>query len=152
MVTIRVVNSQLPIAFHILGFLASQRGESVTSEVLADTYGTSPVVLRRVLAKLQRAGLVETKRGVHGGSVLARDSKAINLREAYEAVLGDAQVLQRPSEGCAGAIAPALARFVNDVMGDAEQALLDRLEAVTVAEMDARVRANIGDIVRSSRV
>ncbi len=142
------MNSQLPIAFHILGFLASQRGESVTSDVLADAYGTSPVVLRRVLAKLQRAGLVETKRGVHGGSVLARDPGAINLREAYDAVLGDARVLQRPSEDCAGAIASALARFVDDVMGDAEQALLDRLQAVTVAEMDTRVRASIGDIMR----
>lgn len=144
------MNSQLPIAFHILGFLASQRGESVTSDVLAHTYGTSPVVLRRVLAKLQRAGLVETKRGVHGGSVLARDPGAINLSEAYAAVLGDARVLQRPSDSCEGAIASALARFVDDVMGDAEQALLDRLEAVTVAEMDTRVRANIGDIVRST--
>lgn len=144
------MNNQLPIAFHILGFLASQHGESVTSDILADTYGTSPVVLRRVLAKLQRAGLVDTKRGVHGGSVLARDPGAINLREAYTAVLGDAQVLQRPSDGCAGAIASALARFVDDVMGDAEQALLDRLQAVTVAEMDTRVRANIGDIVRAT--
>ncbi len=144
------MNSQLPIAFHILGFLASQRGESVTSDVLADTYGTSPVVLRRVLAKLQRAGLVETKRGVHGGSVLARDPAAINLGEAYAAVLGDARVLQRPSDGCAGAIASALARFVDDVMGDAEQALLDRLHAVTVAEMDTRVRVDIGDIVRAT--
>lgn len=143
------MNSQLPIAFHILGFLASHPGEPVTSEVLADTYGTSPVVLRRVLAKLQRAGLVETKRGVHGGSVLARPPHAINLREAYDAAFGDAEILQRPSEGCAGAIASSLARFVDEVMGDAERALLERLEAVTVAEMDTRVRAGIGDIMRS---
>lgn len=137
------MNSQLPIALHILGFLASQRGEPLTSDVMADTYGTSPVVLRRVLAKLQRAGLVETKRGVHGGSVLARDPSAINLREAYDAVSDDLHVLRRHPNGCAGAIAPAVARFVNDVMGDAEQAMLDRLEAVTVAEMDTRVRADI---------
>jgi Rrf2 family protein len=139
------VNSQLPIAFHILGFLASQRGEPVTSDVMAHTYGTSPVVLRRVLAKLQRAGLVETRRGVHGGSVLARDPASINLRQIYDAVSNDPQVLHRYSDGCEGAVASALARFVDDVMGDAERALLDRLEAVTVAEMDNRVRADLRD-------
>lgn len=145
------MNSQLPIAFHILGFLASQRGESVTSDVMAETYGTSPVVLRRVLAKLQRAGLVETRRGVNGGSVLAREPSSINLRQVYEAVADDTQVLHRYSDRCAGAVASALSRFVEDVMGDAEQALLDRLEAVTVAEMDTRVRADIRRIARSSR-
>lgn len=151
MVTIKGVNSQLPIALHILGFLASQRGQSVTSDVMAETYGTSPVVLRRVLAKLQRAGLVETRRGVNGGSVLAREPSAINLRQAYDAVSNDSQVLQRYSDGCAGAIASALSRFVDDVMGDAEQALLDRLEAVTVAEMDTRVRADLGAATGSTR-
>lgn len=145
------MNSQLPIAFHILGFLASHGGEPMTSDAMAHTYGTSPVVLRRVLAKLQRAGLVETRRGVHGGSVLARDPSTINLRQAYDAVSNDPQVLHRYSDGCTGAIASALARFVDDVMGDAEQALLDRLEAVTVAEMDTRVRADIGAAMQSAR-
>lgn len=144
------MNSQLPIALHILGFLASRRGEPLTSDVMADTYGTSPVVLRRVLAKLQRAGLVETRRGVNGGSVLARDPNSINLRQAYDAVSADPQLLHRHPDDCAGAIASALARFVNDVMGDAERALLDQLEAVTVAEMDTRVRADLAQALRTT--
>ena len=142
------MNNQFPIALHILGFLASRHGEPLTSEVMADTYGTSPVVLRRVLAKLQRAGLVETRRGVHGGSTLARPAERINLRQAYEAVTDDPHLLQRHPDECGGVIAPVLARFVNVVMGDAEEALLQRLEAVTVAEMDLSVRPDISRAMR----
>ncbi|MFK8025543.1 MAG: Rrf2 family transcriptional regulator, partial [Ilumatobacter sp.] len=105
-VTFSVVNSQLPIALHILGFLTSRNGEPLTSEVMASTYGTSPVVLRRVLAKLQRAGLVETRRGASGGSLLARDPRTITLRDAYEAVSIDPQILPRHPE-CEGRIEAA---------------------------------------------
>lgn len=143
MVTIAFVNSQLPIALHILGFLTSRGGEPLTSDVMAETYGTSPVVLRRVLSKLQRAGLVETQRGPNGGSVLARDPKTINLRHAYEAVSIDPQVLCRHPER-KGRIENAMADFMNGVMGDAERALLDKLEGVTIAEMDVQVRSALG--------
>lgn len=143
MVTFAVVNSQLPIALHILGFLTSRNGEPLTSEVMAATYGTSPVVLRRVLAKLQRAGLVETRRGANGGSVLARDPQKINLRQAYEAVTAEPQILSRHPE-CEGRVAVAMAGFMNSVMGDAEEALLAELEAVTIAEMDVQIRTSLG--------
>lgn len=143
MVTFADVNSQLPIALHILGFLTSRNGEPLTSDVMAATYGTSPVVLRRVLAKLQRAGLVETRRGANGGSVLARDPRTINLRQAYEAVAAEPQILSRHPE-CEGRVAVAMASFVNSVMGDAEAALLAELEAVTIAEMDVQIRTSLG--------
>lgn len=145
------VNHQFPMALHILGFLTARDGRPLTSEVMADTYGTSPVVLRRVLAKLQRAGLVETRRGAGGGSLLARDPKAITLRDAYDAVTDDPSVLCRHPDDCEDSVASTLGRFVNSVMGDAEQAMLAELEAVTIAEMDARVRGPVGAILRRQR-
>lgn len=137
------MNSQLAIALHVMGFLASRAGEPLTSETLAHTYGTSPVVLRRVLAKLQRAGLVETRRGVGGGSVLARRASAINLRQVYEAVADDQEILRRPPADGSRGIASIVAEYVDELYCDAEQALLGTLEAVTVAEMDEVVRARI---------
>ena len=137
------VNAQFSIALHILGFLTARGGEPLTSEVLAETYGTSPIVLRRVLSKLQRAGLIETRRGVGGGSVLARAPKDIDLREAYEAVNQGNDLLPRhPGDG-SGGVAPIVGKYVNELCEDAERALLARLEAVTVAEMDRVVRRRI---------
>lgn len=138
------MNSQLPIALHILGYLASAKGKAVTSEALAASYGTSPVVLRRVLSKLNRAGLVRTQRGAGGGSVLARKASAIDLRQAYEAVADQSKLLlpQHPG-GCDGIVAPILADYVNEMLGSAEQALLDKLATITVARMDRVVRRKI---------
>ncbi|GAB5536259.1 MAG: Rrf2 family transcriptional regulator [Rubricoccaceae bacterium] len=146
------MNSQLTIALHILGFLASRGGESLTSEEMARTYGTSPVVLRRVLSKLQRAGLVETRRGVGGGSVLARNANAIHLREVYEAVTDSPEILRRHTGDCTGVVAPVLAGYVNELYAEAEQALLAKLEAVTIAEMDRVVGARIRAAVRAEPI
>lgn len=140
------MNSQLAIALHVMGFLASRGGEPLTSEILARTYGTHPVVLRRVLAKLKRAGLVSTRRGVGGGSVLARDAADIHLGEVYEAIRERPEILGRhPGDGDTGCgpVAQIVAGYVNELTAEAERALLGRLEAVTVEEMDVEVRGRI---------
>ncbi|MEM1453376.1 MAG: Rrf2 family transcriptional regulator [Planctomycetota bacterium] len=149
------MNSELTIALHVLGFLTSRDGEPLTSEVLAHTYGTSPVVVRRVLVKLQRAGLIESRRGVGGGSVLARAPEEINLREAYDAIAADDALLPRhPGDGAPG-VAPIVAGYVNELLEDAEEALMARLEDVTVAQMDrvlgGRIRRARGCSPRDAR-
>ena len=123
-----------------MGFLASRDGEALTSKVLAKTYGTSPVVLRRVLVKLKAAGLVQTKRGVGGGSVLARDATTITVREVYEAVSEGSRLLPEFSKAGSGRVAPILADFVDELLADAEETLLEKLEGATVADMDRHVR------------
>lgn len=137
------MDNQFSIGLHILGYLAARSGEPLTSKELARTYGTSPVVLRRVLTKLQGAGLVETRRGVGGGCVLARDAATINLRQAYEAVTENTQVLQRYPEGCAGEASRHLSTYLDQTFGVAERALLEKLEKVTVATMDREVRSRL---------
>lgn len=137
------MNSQLAIALHVMGVLASRNGEPVTSEALAKTYGTSPVVLRRVLSKLQRAGLINTRRGVGGGAVLARMASSINLREVFGAVADNPQLLRRHPGAGSGGVAPVLAQYVNELYVEAERALLHTLESVTVATMDDAVRSRL---------
>ena len=92
------MNSQFPIALHIVGFLAAAGGTPLTSAKMAAVYGTSPVVLRRVLSRLQRAGLVKTQRGVNGGSILARSPEKISLREVFQAVSDDKPCLLYTSD------------------------------------------------------
>ncbi len=142
------MNSQLPIALHIVGFLAAAAGQPLTSDRMAKVYGTSPVVLRRVLSKLQRAGLVATQRGVNGGSVLARAPSDISLREVFEAVRDDKPVLTEYSTKCSGGVAPVLGNYLNELFADAEEAMLRKLEKVTVAQMDRTVRKRIMRAVR----
>lgn len=136
------MNSDFAIALHIVGFLTAREGQPLTSETLAQTYGTSPVVVRRVLSRLQHAGIVRTQRGIGGGSVLAQTPAAINLRQVYEAVTPNPQFLRR-HPGEESGVAQVLGTYINELCEQAEQALLKRLESVTVKKMDAAVRPRI---------
>lgn len=76
------------MAVHIMTGLAYLR-EKTSSESLAKSVNTNPVVVRRLLSELHRAGLIETVRGKQGGFMLARDAKNISLLDIYRAVNGD---------------------------------------------------------------
>ncbi|HWF19785.1 MAG TPA: Rrf2 family transcriptional regulator [Verrucomicrobiae bacterium] len=80
------MNTQFSIAVHIMAGLACGCGEDITSGDLAMSVNTSPSFVRRILAKLSKAGLVETATGKTGASWLARDPKKISLRDIYKAV------------------------------------------------------------------
>ncbi|MEM1070100.1 MAG: Rrf2 family transcriptional regulator [Planctomycetota bacterium] len=136
------MNSDFVIGLHIVGFLTARGGEPLTSETLAETYGTNPVVIRRVLSKLKHAGLVETRRGVGGGSVLARSPSKMNLRQVYEAVSETPELLRR-HPGEESGVADVLSEYINDLCADAEEALMRKLAAVTVKQMDATVKPQI---------
>lgn len=136
------MNIDFAIGLHIVGFLASRDGELVSSNVMAKSFGTSPVVLRRVLARLNRSGLVETRRGANGGSKLARQPTKINLREVYESVCLNPALFARPPEG-AGTISRILGGYINEFYSEAEKSMLSHLESTTVADMDSTVRPKI---------
>jgi Rrf2 family protein len=80
------LNTQFSIATHILAALAYRRGRETTSAELAASVNASPSFVRRVLAKLSKAGLVETATGQGGACWLAKDAKRISLRDVYTAV------------------------------------------------------------------
>jgi Rrf2 family protein len=80
-------NVQFSIAVHLLAGLACGCDrEGVTSGHLAESVNTSPSFVRRTLAKLSKAGLVETVTGKAGACWLARDAKHISLLDIYRAV------------------------------------------------------------------
>ena len=57
----------------------------VTSDFIASSTGVHPVIIRKILLQLQKAGLVETAAGV-GGSRLTKDANAITLLDVYRAI------------------------------------------------------------------
>lgn len=80
-------NTQFSIAVHLLAGLACGCHEKgVTSAHLAESVNTSASFVRRTLAKLSKAGLVETAKGKTGACWLAKDAKNISLLDIYRAV------------------------------------------------------------------
>ncbi|MEP6937163.1 MAG: Rrf2 family transcriptional regulator [Chthoniobacterales bacterium] len=80
-----MVNQQFTFAVHIMAALAFSGG-IIDSQTLAQSVNTNPVVVRRLLLALRRAGLVETFSGKYGGARLRKLAGAISLRDIYDAV------------------------------------------------------------------
>ncbi len=138
------MTSRFTLAAHILGMLAWServRAKSVTSEEMARSINTNPVVVRRVLSDLRRAGLVDTKRGVGGGVTLARRADTITLCDAYKAVEEGEEIFGRHPSGpnpCCQ-IGPLVAEFMEEVYGRAESAMKLSLQEVTIAAMSHEI-------------
>src|SRR5258707_11720814 len=91
------------IAVHVLAVLAYKEGDRVTSAMLAESVNTNPVIIRRLLLTLQRARLVDTRKGAGSGSRLSRSPRRINLAEIYRAVEGVepfATPARKPNAAC----------------------------------------------------
>jgi Rrf2 family protein len=80
-----VKSVQFTVAVHIMAALGFHDGEEMSSATLADSVNADPSFVRKSLSKLSKAGLVVTKRGKSGASVLARPSRQISLLDIYRA-------------------------------------------------------------------
>ncbi len=81
-----MINSRFTVAIHVLCLLAHSRGQAVTSEHIAGSVNTNPVVIRRLLAALREAGLVRSQGGTAGGWELVKDPRQTTLLEIYRMV------------------------------------------------------------------
>ncbi len=132
-------NSRLTIAIHALAWmaLAHRRGvDLLTSDQVAASVNTNPVIIRRSLGDLRRAGLVNVRHGAGAGWSLARAPEEIALLDVYDAV-GQEPLFglhhTEPNLECpvGKGIRPAL----DHVYGEIERALRRELECTSIADV-----------------
>jgi Rrf2 family protein len=138
-------NSRLTIATHALAWMAGHEqtgADWTTSEQMAGSVRTNPVVIRRLMAQLGKGGLVESRRGPGAGWRLARAPGEINLCQIDDALGAEATFAMHrnePSPICpiAQGIRPALA----PVYARVDDAVRHELERTTLADV---LRGTIG--------
>src|SRR3954449_8656854 len=81
-----VLSSKLSVGIHMLTIFALKPGEALTSEFIACSVNTNPVVIRRLLGSLRDAGIVDSKTGVGGGWSLLVDPERLTLLDILRAV------------------------------------------------------------------
>lgn len=80
------ISSRFTVAVHVLLCIEMFKEEyKVTSDFLASSVNANPVVIRRILQQLKRAGIVRVARG-SGGADTARPLDEITLFDLYKAV------------------------------------------------------------------
>ncbi|SFS42693.1 Rrf2 family transcriptional regulator [Marininema halotolerans] len=79
------ISSRFAIAVHILSLLAIEKSSTNTSEWIAGSVNTNPVVIRRIIGYLKKAGFVTVRPGT-GGTYLLKELEDITLLDVYRAV------------------------------------------------------------------
>ena len=80
------INNQFSIAVHLMAGLGLNFGKDVTSTSLAQSVNASHSFVRRTLAKLSKARLVNASKGKFGKTSLAKEASQISLLDIYRAV------------------------------------------------------------------
>ncbi|SET37467.1 Rrf2 family transcriptional regulator [Paenibacillus sp. NFR01] len=131
------ISSRFAVAIHILTLIDSNKEGKSTSEWIAASVNTNPVVIRRITGMLHKAGLVEVRPGV-AGAKLTRKADEITLLDIYKAVNPAEEaslfaVHEHPNPDCpvgkniAGAIVPVFAA--------AQSAMEDSLGGITLGQI-----------------
>lgn len=79
-------NTRFATAIHIMTLLAKSPQEWLTSEWIAGSININPVIVRKEIGVLRKAGLVISRQGKEGGSQLSRKDELIRISEIYSAV------------------------------------------------------------------
>jgi Rrf2 family protein len=121
-----------------LGF---NRERQATSSELALSVNTSPSFVRRILAKLSKAGLVNTTTGKSGSCLLAKKPADISLLEIYRAVdapkafaIHDYPVQSKCKVSC------NIEAAMNKVSAKAQKSFEASLRATSLAEVIADIK------------
>lgn len=79
------ISSRFTMAIHMFACIDTFAGQKMTSDFMAGSVGTNPVVIRKLLQQLKAAGLVEVARGT-GGVRITRPLDQITFLDIYRAV------------------------------------------------------------------
>ncbi|MEO8354216.1 MAG: Rrf2 family transcriptional regulator [Chthoniobacteraceae bacterium] len=142
-------NCRFAFAVHVLSVLASHPESGVTSDKLAASVNTNPVVIRRLLTTLRRAGFICTQKGARTGSRLCHEPGEITLDQIYRAVESGPSFSPHPhtpNQKCP--VGQRIEMVLTEVFASAqsalEHALSERSLADVVETMQTPGRASSG--------
>ena len=131
------ISSRFSVAVHILSIISMEDTNLCTSEWIAGSVNTNPVVIRRVIGMLKKAHLVDVPKGT-GGAYLLKSIKDITLLEVYRAVdvveEGELfQIHENPNPKCP--IGANIQGVLEIILFKAEKAMEDVLKNVTMEDI-----------------
>ena len=132
------ISIKCSVAVHCLIFIHEAKGiAKVTSNLLAESTGSNPVVIRNILSALKKAGLITVPRGT-GGAALCADPSQITLYQIYSALEPDGVtsiIGIHPCDGRPCPVAQNIRKVLEPPYHKIEDAVKEAMEEITLQSM-----------------
>ena len=146
------MDTKFSVAVHVL-ILISESPNPMNSDQMAGSVGTNASYIRKILALLKKAEIVDGHRGISGYSLTVAPEQ-LTLLQIYQAVMEESDIHlldihQNPSDQCIVGrhIRPALTEMFTNI----EDAFARSLVGKTLADCIANIRNRI-DTTQSEKI
>ncbi|WP_068500616.1 Rrf2 family transcriptional regulator [Paenibacillus kribbensis] len=136
------ISSRFSMAVHILSMITLDPLYS-TGDRIARSINSNPVVIRRIMAQLKKAGYIETKSGVAGASLRVSPERLtlLDIYRAVESVEGNQlfNFHKDPDPNCS--VGMNIESVLVPQLSHAQMAMENELAFVTLAQIVEQLRA-----------
>lgn len=134
------MKSDFCVAVHALVFL-NHKAKVLSSEELAENICTNPARVRKVMARLKKAGLVETKEGMVGGYRFTNPAEKVTLTlvaKALDIKFVDTNWFSGDQhKPCL--VSSGMADIMADILEDLDEVCKEHLTRRTIADIDSQI-------------
>ena len=138
------MDTKFSVAVHVL-ILISESPTPINSDQMAESVGTNASYVRKILALLKKAGIVDGHRGI-GGCTMLIPSEQLTLLQIYQAVMEQPKphlldIHQNPNDRCV--VGRHIRSVLTDMFGEVEYAFAHSLAEKTLADCIAEIRNKV---------
>lgn len=142
------ISSRFTIAIHIFACIDTFKNEyKLTSDFLAGSVNVNPVIIRKVMQQLKRAGIINVARGT-GGIEPAKPLSDITLLDIFKAVdsVEDNQLFhfhENPNSECP--VGRNIHKGLDDKLESIQQAMENKMSEITVEDVIRDTQKSISE-------
>ena len=132
------ISSRFTVALHIFTCVDTFKDDyKVTSDFLAGSINTNPVIIRKILTQLKNAGLITVARGT-GGITVNRPLSEITFYDVYQSIEpvenGDLfHFHESPNPECP--VGRNIHRLLDDKLNAIQNSMEDKMRKFTLADL-----------------
>ena len=131
------ISSRFTMAIHMFACIDTFTDQKMTSDFMAASIGTNPVIVRKLLQQLKAAGLIEVSRGT-GGVTVTKPLNEITFLDIYKAVecTPDEELFhfhENPNQACL--VGRNIHHVLDDKLAKVQEAMERELAAITLTDV-----------------
>ena len=139
------ISSRFTMAIHMFACIDTFTDQKMTSDFMAASIGTNPVIVRKLLQQLKAAGLIEVSRGT-GGVTVTKPLNEITFLDIYKAVecTPDEELFhfhENPNQACP--VGKNIHHVLDDTLAKVQEAMERELAAITLADVKRDIALDI---------